>query len=137
MRFPDAHSPSFARDRYNKTFGKELKTSEVARIPQVFFDLERSGLVKELVDLVIRKLHGILDLYEKQRKYHTYATSILFAYDAKAVREFLDDGDLERMKTSVRVNLIDFAHVFPAGGEPDENFLEGLRNLIKVFEMIL
>ena len=58
----------------------------------------------------------------RQRKYLTYASSVLFVYDGAAVSRFLaaggDKGDrLKALERSVRVKLIDFAHVFPNEGE--------------------
>lgn len=41
-------------------------------------------------------------------------------------------------QTWATVKMIDFAHVFPAENcEPDRNFLEGVENLVKIFEAFL
>lgn len=81
-------------------------------------------------------MQGILNLYERQTKYHTYASSILFTYDVKGVRKFLnDESSHEELEKCVNVKLIDFAHSFPAvEGKRDENFIRGITNLIKVFQ---
>jgi hypothetical protein len=79
-----------------------------------------------------------VETFEKQRKYKIYASSILITYDAKAVKKFLD-GKLSSKKLgkSVSVRLIDFAHVFPAHGERDDNFLFGLENVLELFKNCL
>ena len=40
----------------------------------------------------------------------------------------------KNLSKSIRVRLIDFAHVFPANGERDDNFLFGLENILRLFE---
>ncbi len=130
--------------KYDKSFGRDLRTDDVMQIPLVFFDVARSGAFPALVRLVLEQMREIARVYEAQTKYHTYASSLLFAYDAKRVRECLSvqkkdrNLSLDRLKPWVRVRLIDFAHVFPAPeGQRDENFLRGLKNLIHVFESLL
>ncbi|XP_033226999.1 inositol polyphosphate multikinase isoform X2 [Belonocnema kinseyi] len=47
-------------------------------------------------------------------------------------------GNSEEQQNWVRVNMIDFTHVFPAeDDELDTNYLEGIENLIKLFETFL
>ena len=47
-------------------------------------------------------------------------------------------GSFEEKQDWVRVSMIDFAHVFPAlDGELDNNYLEGIENLIKILEKFL
>ena len=53
----------------------------------------------------------------RQRKYLTYASSVLFVYDGAAVTRFLADKDVKALEKAVTVKLIDFAHVFPNEGE--------------------
>ena len=59
----------------------------------------------------------------------------LMAYDASAIKQY-EDGkiDQKELENFVNVKLIDFAHVFPADGEKDENFIKGLENLLSLFE---
>lgn len=67
--------------------------------------------------------------FEEQRHFLFYATSLLLAYDADKLRgdkSFLD----------VRVRMIDFAHVYPAQGTLDTNYLEGLSKLISIMESL-
>ena len=119
--------------RYDKTFGKELKTEDVHRFVEIYFDVGNSGKIKDLAQVVISRLESILDIYTRQRKYLTYAASTLFVYDAELVRQYLDSGDKKVLERAVNIRLIDFAHVFPNEAKvEDENFTRGLRNLIKV-----
>ncbi len=132
-------SDSGRMTKYDKSFGRDLKTSRAADAPRVFLDVVRSGLNRVLLRLVLDRMCAIRRLYEEQRRYHTYASSLLFAYDALAVRKFLrgeaDEAELARW---VDVKLIDFAHAFPsADGSRDENFLRGITNLMAVFESLL
>ena len=54
----------------------------------------------------------------RQRKYLTYASSVLFVYDGAAVKRFLsDNGGAAALEDAVNVKLIDFAHVFPNEGK--------------------
>ena len=46
----------------------------------------------------------------------------------------MEFGSANELEKFVQLKLIDFANVYEAAGEKDENFLSGLRNLISVFE---
>ena len=119
--------------RFDKNFGRELKTDEVHKIPETFF---AGRVIPEVVELLVAKMRELLKLYERQTAYHTYASSLLFLYDVDAVKRSLHGGNSHNksLEKSVDLKLIDFAHVFPAEGKIDENFLFGLKNLISVFE---
>ena len=117
-----------------KGFGQKLTTHTVWKIPDVFYDSEYSGKVEILNDIFVKKLEEILEIFEAQSRYHIYGSSLLFTYDANAVRKFRNgkiSGD--SLETFVNIKLIDFANVYEANGEKDENFLSGLRNVITVF----
>jgi hypothetical protein len=90
------------------------------------------------VSSVVQQLRSILSTFKKQRKYKIFASSALIAYDAKAVKLFLD-GKIKSstLSKSVSVRIIDFAHVFHSGGERDDNFIFGLENILKLFENCL
>lgn len=121
---------------YDKSFGKCLKTEDVGQVTEMFFDVQRSGgPVKALVDVVVKKIREILDAFAAQRKYKIYASSLLLAYDAKTVRQFVSGScGAKQLQSAVNIKLIDFAHVFPADGERDDNFVSGLENLLSLFE---
>ncbi|TRY76796.1 hypothetical protein TCAL_07414 [Tigriopus californicus] len=135
-RIKDGHAQGESI-KYDRTFGTSLKTEDVQTIPKVYFDVDNTGLVPALVEVVVSQMKALLAVFERQRKYLIYASSILFAYDAEVVRQYLVDQDRARLARGVNLKLIDFAHVFPSEGQPDENFVSGLKNLIGVFESFL
>ncbi len=80
----------------------------------------------------------IFDLFDEQRKYKMFASSLLLAYDAAVVKKYVE-GTIDRSQLGkwISVRVIDFAHVFPAEGERDDNFLSGLENLLTLFKACL
>ena len=84
------------------------------------------------------QMSQIFDLFNDQRKYKMFASSLLLAYDAEAVKKFVE-GEIDRNELGnwIIVRVIDFAHVFPAEGERDDNFLSGLENLLTLFKACL
>ena len=123
--------------KYDKSFGKHLKTEEVDKVPEVFFASDQ-GTPKALVQVVLSKIAAIKEVFEMQRQYKIYASSLLLAYDSDAVRK-LKNGEIseEELEKFVNIRLIDFAHVFDANGERDDNFLFGLNNLLDLFNRFL
>jgi len=137
--------------RLDKQFGMSLKTKDVKNIPKLFFDVERSGPVnRDLLQTVINKMREVLKVFESQRKYNFYSSSLLMAYDAEVVRQ-VQQGNKEINGTEgghtaqnrlllldrcVNVSIIDFANVIPSQ-ERDDNFINGLKNLIQIFEEFL
>ena len=122
--------------KYNKSFGKNLKTEDVHTVPEIFFDANESGgKVIECVEIMTRQIRTIYEAFESQKKYKIYGSSLLMAYDADAIRR-LENGNIDRteLEKYVNVKLIDFAHVFSSDGERDDNFLRGLSNLLSLFE---
>ena len=83
---------------------------------------------RQLVSEFLRELQKVRSWFEEQRQYLFFATSLLFVYDADLL------GGGETSNFNVRVRMIDFAHVYPANGLPDSNYMEGLNNLIHIFE---
>jgi len=134
--------------RVNKKFGMELKTEDVTDIPDLFFDVKRSGPVRrDLVETVIAKMHDTLRVLEAQRKYNFYSSSLLMAYDADAVRKVHlscngNNGGETRIEQTkelenhVNVSIVDFANVVMCQ-DKDDNFIQGLKNLISIFEGVL
>jgi hypothetical protein len=127
--------------KYGKSFGMKLDSKNVEDVLKIFFDAPNGDFIPELVELVLEQVESIREMFEKQRKYKLYASSLLLAYDTFAVREYLDEKDgkkgKEELSKYVAVRLIDFAHVFPADGEKDENFLFGLTNFIQLLKSCL
>lgn len=121
--------------RHDRSFGTQLKTEDVIDAPKMFFDYQRVGVIPELVEVVLARMRTVLDVMARQRKYLIYGSSLLFAFDTKIVGEFREGKvGKEALEKAVNVKMIDFAHVWPSGGVQDTNFVNGLTNLIKVFE---
>ena len=93
-------------------------------------DAEQSILV---ANIFLEKLEEFVEFFGSQRRYHLYASSLLFVYDFAS----LQAGKIEELKSSVRLKLIDFAHVFPANGVGDDNFIFGLKNLSDLFRKFI
>ena len=123
--------------KYSKSFGKNLKTEDVQTVPEIFFGTNESDReeVAECVKIMTRQIRAIYEAFESQRKYIIYGSSLLMSYDADAIL-LLQAGKIEKVELEnyVNVKLIDFAHVFPAEGKRDDNFLKGLSNLLSLFE---
>ena len=83
-------------------------------------------------------MSNIFNVYNDQRKYKMFASSVLIAYDASAVRKFVrNEIDRTELSRWTIVRVIDFAHVFDAKGQRDDNFLTGLENLTTLFKSSL
>ena len=123
--------------KYDKNFGKNLQSKDVAFIPSTFFDL-KNRFVPELIELIVDQMSNIFNVYNDQRKYKMFASSVLIAYDASAVRKFVrNEIDRTELSRWTIVRVIDFAHVFDAKGQRDDNFLTGLENLTTLFKSSL
>merc|ERR550517_1995828 len=118
--------------RLNKAFGRSLCSENIHEVLNNFIrlDTEQSILVAKIF---LQKLEEFVQFFGSQRRYHLYASSLLFVYDFDS----LQAGNLEEFKGSVRLKLIDFAHVFPANGASDGNFIFGLQNLSELFRKFI
>merc|ERR1711872_1202983 len=97
--------------RVNKAFGRKLVVGNI----------------------FLEKLDEFVKFFEDQRRYHLYASSLLFVYDFAPIQA----GNTEKFKDSIKLKLIDFAHVFPAEGLRDDNFIFGLKNLSGLFRKFI
>jgi len=122
-----SHSPN-GYNRLTKAFGRSLDQTSLDQILEHFLQCNEK-YSKNLAKGFLMKLKEIEELFMKQKSYHVFASSILFAYDFAS----LETVDWET-DNPVRVNMIDFAHIFPGDGTLDENYLFGLRSLIRIFE---
>lgn len=111
-----------------------------------------SGYSYELMLTILRKLNPMLHWWRSQRSVHIYSSSVFIAYDAVALRNYrpqlveITAGRYERISSivkykpfdtsAVRVNLIDFAHVNPANGKMDKNYIRGFENLVYLVEQL-
>ena len=103
--------------------------------PKFFRMLKIAKLVKRFTAL----LEDVQQFFASQTHYHIYASSLLLVYDHCLFAEgdvamrnqYWSNGELDKF---VRLKIIDFAHVFPAHGQVDENFNFGLDNLCNLFK---
>ena len=117
----------------NKEYGKALNKDNIEDFIKVYFDRENeTGKTKLLLEIVTEKLKAIQAMYSQQRVFHIFGSSILFVYDAVALH--CENITKENLKEAVVVKMIDFAHVHPANGEPDENYNTGIQNLVDLME---
>ncbi|CAL8110030.1 unnamed protein product [Orchesella dallaii] len=125
----------------SKDFGKSLDSTTVNEAVKEFFNAENSPLYRNLVKVSYEKLLEIEQVFSIQNEFKIYGSSVLIAYDAEY---FLSPPKTEISSEilcnniPLRVYLIDFAHVHPTEDEQlDENYLFGLRSLIRIFKEIL
>lgn len=88
---------------------------------------------------MLRQLTTILDWWKTQLVFHMYSSSLLLTYDAELLRNIDDPKNLSKMNISqsVRILLIDFAHVVPANNVLDYNYLDGLQSFFNIFKSVL
>lgn len=101
-----------------------------------------AGIKYGLVASILEQLRKIHSWFRRQRHFLFFSSSILFAYDAKNVRTFIDNGESwgdagtgTEHEPKISVCMIDFAHVLPnLEHRTDVNYLTSLEKLIHVFE---
>jgi 1D-myo-inositol-tetrakisphosphate 5-kinase/inositol-polyphosphate multikinase len=103
---------------------------------------------RQLINCVIDRLEKLKRWFERQRSYLFFSASLFLSYDAavferenqSANNELSSSsslGDHEMWNSdSLVLKLIDFAHVFPADGKEDSNFLFGLSNLLIILRRV-
>ena len=117
----------------NKEYGKSLNKDNIKDFVNVFFDKENeSALTKSLISVFLARLKGIQGMYSNQQVFHIFGSSILFVYDASILLEVKPSS--EALESAVVVKMIDFAHVHPGNGQPDQNYNFGPANLITVLK---
>ena len=117
----------------DKDYGKSLNKDNVKDFVDVFFDKENESITSEtLKNVVLARLRGIQAMYSGQQIFHIFGSSILFVYDASIFQE--QEPSIKAIESTVVVKMIDFAHVHPGNGQPDQNYNFGLANLINVME---
>jgi len=117
--------------KLDKTFGKSLDKDNITSVFDLYLDTEnKTEHTKTLARIFLSKLKEFQEMYEQQKTYHIFGSSLLFVYDASAI---ICKEKAESLHEHVTLKMIDFAHVHPANEELDENYLIGLRSLIKIF----
>lgn len=114
--------------KYDKEFGKRLDPKKVISVFKTFLNFNSGYLgLDQLVQSFIVQLDHIRRYFQTQKHYHFYSSSVLLAYDAETLTNDKDTYPV------LRVSLIDFAHVTPANGQIDLNYLQGITNLWTLF----
>lgn len=140
--------------RYGKEYGKSLDENTVIEAFKLFLNAD-TKLYRPLISKILLNLQRIQNWAQLQRKFCLYSSSVLIAYDAKRLKEFIckQDEFLKQLKTGdemvsvngagdtsdwIQVKMIDFAHQFPnEDGLPDTNYIHGIGHLVKMFEDLL
>lgn len=138
--------------RYGKEYGKSLDENTVLEAFKLFLNAD-TKIYRPLVMKILFHLRNIQNWALKQRKFLLYSSSVLIAYDAKRLKEFIckHDDFLKQLKTDemvsvntgdsqdwVQVKMIDFAHQFPNEDQvEDTNYTFGIGHLVNIFEDIL
>jgi len=112
--------------RLDKSFGRSLNVDNIHLVNANFLKLDHKEAVT-VAHSFVEKLEDLINFFSTQTRYHFYASSLLFVYDSDAI----DVG------ASVRLKMIDFAHVFPGHDSLDDNFIHGLQNLTDLFKTFL
>lgn len=119
--------------KLTRDFGKTLVPSTLQTAFEVFFNKNNSNLYHNLVNKAISKLRNIESVFNVQRAFKLYGSSILIAYDAEYFDSEKNTQNNYSTEMPVRVFMIDFAHFHHSDDEAlDENYLFGLRNFIKM-----
>lgn len=124
---------------------KQFTANEVFNALEVFIQ-QSFPFSKQLCESLIEGLLSVKNWILEQRSYTIRRGSILILYDAKDISDesppaslatsFINGKDDKKQKPKllkVKVKMIDFAHVFQAFGEQDNNYLVGLNKLIDFF----
>lgn len=139
--------------RYGKEYGKSLDETTVIEAFRLFLNAD-TKLYRPLISKILNNLQRIQNWALTQRKFCLYSSSVLLAYDAKRLKEFIcrHDEFLKQLTCDemvsvqstedatdwIQVKMIDFAHQFPNDDEmPDTNYIHGIEHLVKIFENLL
>ena len=95
----------------------------------------------------IKKFEEIKSLFERQKTYHFYSSSLIVIYEAYLEDNLISISNNNKTNdislssssfvNSVRIVMADFAHVFPANNTLDKNYLYGLNSLIDHLKTLL
>lgn len=124
MRVFDQENRTFSH--FDKRFGRKLSEDDIIHGLALYYQFHGSARIKA-INHTIKELENIQIWFNKQKTYHFYSSSIIVVYDAEN----------EEQNSSVRIKIADFAHVFPADNERDENYLYGLNNLVKHLKRLI
>ena len=117
-----------------KDYGKSLNKENISDMLELYLDISTNPeLARKIARIFVERLEKIQAVFQSQRCFHFFASSLLFVYDAEAIQNNIDSEELGKF---VNLKMIDFAHVWPAEGELDTNYLTGVESLIKLFSNV-
>ena len=119
--------------QHGKSFGKGLDGESVREAFGTFLNAACGERVRPICESLLAQLRRIDSWFSRQRRYKFFASSILLTYDAAALQGNSDRSE-EQVLAAARpiARMIDFAHAWPAEGEADANYHEGLRSVIRL-----
>lgn len=130
----------------DKTFGKTLETTDQVykALDSFFMPLEKSTYKCAIIGQILAKLQSLLEWFEEKNldQLRFFSSSLLIIYDSSIEKDSKStDSIQDELAKSVRVSMIDFAHVFhvhdgSVGGQTncrDENYIFGLKKLKQFF----
>ena len=121
--------------KYGKSFGVALRPEDQNIILETFFDTKGYNFASECICVILQKIYAIYDAFSKQKTYNFIGSSLLIAYDANAVQEYRKKKIfIDTLGEFIAVKIIDFGNIQLSDGKEDRNFLNGLKNVIDMFE---
>lgn len=130
--------------RWDKFYGRTITTDTIKK--KGLWKFLKPALLLELdvISRFVDRLKEIMHAVEKQMTYRFYSSSLLLVYDYSGIKAVVDCG-LHDWDECIDVRMIDFAHTTWAGANdsrvaeysgPDEGYLFGLRNMIRLLQEI-
>ncbi|KAF4525751.1 hypothetical protein B566_EDAN002011 [Ephemera danica] len=124
------HGKEFGKDLGRESTKEEIFLKHQIQVFKKFLGLD-TGYGRPVLESFVERIRPILSWCQRQRHFLMYSSSLLLAYDASCLNS---GGDTKPLCT---LTMIDFAHVFPASGEPDTNYIAGVESLAKLLELLM
>lgn len=134
----------------DKCFGKSLETTEQIReaLDSFFGPLQENNFKSAALSQILNRLDDLMNWFENKNinQLQFFSSSLLIVYDSHIPNELeLVEKGQDAVSESVRVNMIDFAHVFHVHdpvidegtcGVLDNNYIFGLKKLRDFFSYL-
>jgi len=157
MKVYDKKSDSFCH--YDKIFGRSLSEQDLIHGLALYYQFHQRPQIRAIQE-TIKKFEEVKRWFEKQKTYHFFSSSLIVSYEANLedmldmssdrslTNKIIDERDetaiinnnnnhINQAPNLVRIVMADFAHVFPANNKIDQNYLDGLENLIKYLQVLV
>jgi hypothetical protein len=129
-------------ERYDKYWGQKVTIESMCETLSMFFTSKpgvqqqslKSGVLKDLVELLIEKLKDLEAALRQLNGMRFWGSSLLVLFDGALAEE----STKQKFLRSVRLKLIDFANFESVSSQvPDEEFLCGISNIRTSLQAIL